>query len=171
MIDDFKAGAAGAHQQAEDPRVRAEPAGRTRQVFSGLQDSYEEFYQAVKRSNRVGSTRPLNVHIPVTEIERPMIENVLRKARGCSTDTEEQERIFKEMLLLLRLTNSTTSTGDCIPHMAEMPAASFDLAVFSPPFPALYAYTSSEADIGNSEDLRARPSCTCRSSTASSPAS
>ena len=28
------------------------------------------------------------------------------------------------------------------------------MAVFSPPFPALYAYTSSEADIGNSEDLK-----------------
>lgn len=44
--------------------------------------------------------------------------------------------------------------GDCIEHMATMPAASVDFAVFSPPFPALYAYTSSEADIGNSEDLR-----------------
>jgi DNA modification methylase len=44
--------------------------------------------------------------------------------------------------------------GDCIPHMAEMPAASVDFSVFSPPFPALYAYTSSESDIGNSEDLR-----------------
>lgn len=44
--------------------------------------------------------------------------------------------------------------GDCIPHMAEdMPPASVDMAVFSPPFPALYAYTSHEADIGNSDDL------------------
>ncbi len=43
--------------------------------------------------------------------------------------------------------------GDCIPHMASMPAMCVDMAVFSPPFPALYAYTSSEADIGNSEDL------------------
>ncbi len=42
--------------------------------------------------------------------------------------------------------------GDCIPHMAEMPAACIDFSVFSPPFPALYAYTSSERDIGNSED-------------------
>ncbi len=41
--------------------------------------------------------------------------------------------------------------GDCIPSMAGLPAACVDLAVFSPPFPALYAYTSSEADIGNSE--------------------
>ncbi len=39
--------------------------------------------------------------------------------------------------------------GDCIPHMHEMPESSVDMSVFSPPFPALYAYTDSEADIGN----------------------
>lgn len=40
--------------------------------------------------------------------------------------------------------------GDCIPHMAEvMPPQSVDMSVFSPPFPSLYAYTSSESDIGN----------------------
>lgn len=44
--------------------------------------------------------------------------------------------------------------GDCIEHMATMEAASIDLAVFSPPFPAMYAYTSSERDIGNSEDFK-----------------
>lgn len=44
--------------------------------------------------------------------------------------------------------------GDCIPHMADMPAASVDFAVFSPPFPALYAYTSEAGDIGNSENLK-----------------
>jgi DNA modification methylase len=43
--------------------------------------------------------------------------------------------------------------GDCIPHMAEMPEASMDFAVFSPPFPSLYAYTSMPEDIGNSDDL------------------
>ncbi len=43
--------------------------------------------------------------------------------------------------------------GDCISHMAELPPAVFDLSVFSPPFPTLYAYTSSEKDIGNSEDM------------------
>lgn len=44
--------------------------------------------------------------------------------------------------------------GDCIEHMATMPAASIDFSVFSPPFPSLYAYTSCAEDIGNSEDLR-----------------
>jgi hypothetical protein len=65
MIDDFKAGRAAGHQQAAKILgfgLNLQVA--TRQVFSGLQDSYESYYQAVKRSNRVGSTRPLNVHIP-----------------------------------------------------------------------------------------------------------
>jgi hypothetical protein len=68
----------------------------TRQIFSGLQDSYEEYWQAIKRSNRVHSTEQLDVHIPVTEIERPMIETVLRKAAMVEQDTREQERIFKQ---------------------------------------------------------------------------
>lgn len=69
----------------------------TRQIFSGLKDSYEEFYQAVKRSNRIGSTRPLNVHIPVTELEVPFVDNVLRKAGRVQSDTEQQEQLFKEL--------------------------------------------------------------------------
>ncbi len=44
--------------------------------------------------------------------------------------------------------------GDCIPHLHEMGPESMHLAVFSPPFPSVYAYSSSEADMGNSEDLR-----------------
>lgn len=43
--------------------------------------------------------------------------------------------------------------GDCIEHMATLPPACMDMSVFSPPFPSLYAYTSSDRDIGNSEDL------------------
>lgn len=43
--------------------------------------------------------------------------------------------------------------GDCISHMNDIDAASFDFSIFSPPFPALYAYTDSPADIGNSDDL------------------
>lgn len=69
----------------------------TRQVFSGLQDSFEAFYQCVKRSNRIGSTKPLNVHIPVTELEVPMVENVLRKASRVESDTREQENLFHEV--------------------------------------------------------------------------
>lgn len=44
--------------------------------------------------------------------------------------------------------------GDCIPHLRELPPECFDFSVFSPPFPAVYAYTDQSCDIGNSEDLR-----------------
>ena len=67
----------------------------TRQVFSSCHDSYEEYFQAIMRSNRVGSTRDLNVHLPVTEAERPMMETVLRKAGRVDADTREQEEMFK----------------------------------------------------------------------------
>lgn len=44
----------------------------------------------------------------------------------------------------------TLHHGDCIPHMLQdMDAESVDFAVFSPPFPSLYAYTDSESDVGN----------------------
>lgn len=35
-----------------------------------------------------------------------------------------------------------------------MPEESVDFAVFSPPFPSLFSYTSKECDLGNSEDLQ-----------------
>lgn len=38
--------------------------------------------------------------------------------------------------------------------MADMPKASVDFSVFSPPFPALYSYTSLPSDIGNSENIK-----------------
>jgi hypothetical protein len=71
----------------------------TRQIFNGLNDSYEDFHQCVKRSNRIGSTRPLNVHIPITEIEEPMVRTVMEKAHRVQQDTEEQERLFKALRL------------------------------------------------------------------------
>lgn len=96
LIDDFKAG----RRRVMISKGKILGFGLnlqicTRMVFSGLQDSYETYYQCVKRANRYGSTRPLNVHIPVTELERPMIETVLSKAKRVQQDAEEQERIFR----------------------------------------------------------------------------
>lgn len=96
MIDDFKSGKIKV--LVSKPKILGFGLNLqvvTRQVFSGLQDSYESYYQAVKRSNRVGSTRDLNVHIPYTDAEYPMIQTVLNKADRVQADAEEQERIFK----------------------------------------------------------------------------
>lgn len=68
----------------------------TRHYFSSCEDSYESYHQAVKRSNRIGSTKPLNVHIAVTEIEKPMMETVITKRDRVDADTRMQEELFKE---------------------------------------------------------------------------
>jgi superfamily II DNA or RNA helicase len=97
MIDSFKAGTVT--ELISKPKILGFGLNlqrATRQVFSGLQDSYEEFHQCVKRSNRIGSTMPLNVHIPITEIEEPMISTVLAKRHRVMADIEEQEQLFKE---------------------------------------------------------------------------
>jgi superfamily II DNA or RNA helicase len=72
----------------------------TKMIFSSVTDSYEEYWQCIKRANRYGSRKPLGVHIPVTEIEQEMLDNVLRKAKRVQADTEEQEALFREMQLL-----------------------------------------------------------------------
>jgi hypothetical protein len=97
IIADFQAG----HQRVVISKPKLMGLGlnlqiATRQVFNGLRDSFEEYYQCIKRSNRYGSTRDLNVHVPVTELDRPMLNSVLRKAHRVQEDTDEQERIFME---------------------------------------------------------------------------
>jgi hypothetical protein len=44
--------------------------------------------------------------------------------------------------------------GDCVTTIAALPPQCFDLSVYSPPFPAIFSYTSNPEDIGNTEDLR-----------------
>lgn len=55
---------------------------------------------------------------------------------------------------LLTEVNWHVHHGDCITHMSTMSAECVDMAVMSVPFPAVYAYTHLECDIGNSEELR-----------------
>jgi DNA modification methylase len=46
--------------------------------------------------------------------------------------------------------------SDCIPHMMrDMQPQSIDAAIFSPPFPSMYAYTDSAADLGNVDSFGA----------------
>lgn len=52
-----------------------------RQVFVGLDDSWERYYQAIRRSWRFGQQRRVNVHIVVSDLETPVLDNVLRKER------------------------------------------------------------------------------------------
>ena len=44
--------------------------------------------------------------------------------------------------------------GDCIPWMQRQEPACFDFAVFSPPFPSIFAYTDKPEDLGNCNELK-----------------
>lgn len=47
--------------------------------FVGLNDSWEQFYQAVRRFWRFGQTKPVTAHIVSSEIEGAIIANIRRK--------------------------------------------------------------------------------------------
>lgn len=53
-------------------------------VFVGLSDSYEAYYQAVRRCWRFGQVAPVDVHIVVSELEREVVDNVRSKEREAS---------------------------------------------------------------------------------------
>jgi superfamily II DNA or RNA helicase len=48
-------------------------------AFVGLSDSYETYYQCIRRCWRFGQTKPVEVHIIVSDAERGIVENVRRK--------------------------------------------------------------------------------------------
>lgn len=52
-----------------------------RQVFVGLSDSWEAYYQAIRRSWRFGQTRPVRVYVVLADLEEPILANVMRKER------------------------------------------------------------------------------------------
>ena len=48
-------------------------------AFVGLDHSFESFYQAIRRCWRFGQTRPVNVHLFLSDVERPILDNIRRK--------------------------------------------------------------------------------------------
>ena len=47
-------------------------------VFCGVNDSYEMYYQAIRRCWRFGQTEPVDVHVVVSTLERQIVDNVRR---------------------------------------------------------------------------------------------
>lgn len=52
-----------------------------RMTFCGIGDSYETYYQAIRRCWRYGQQNPVHVDVVVSELERQIVDNVNRKAR------------------------------------------------------------------------------------------
>lgn len=57
-------------------------------AFTGLSDSYEAYYQAVRRCWRFGQKRPVHVHIIVSELEQQIVANVQHKETEAARMTQ-----------------------------------------------------------------------------------
>lgn len=60
-----------------------------RMAFVGLSDSYEAYYQAIRRCWRYGQQREVHAYVVLTDLEQPIYANVLRKeAEAAQTGAE-----------------------------------------------------------------------------------
>jgi superfamily II DNA or RNA helicase len=58
-------------------------------AFVGLSDSYEQFYQAVRRCWRFGQDKPVHAHIITADIEGAVVKNIERKEADALRMAEE----------------------------------------------------------------------------------
>jgi len=138
-----------------------------RMLFVGLSDSYEQYYQGIRRCWRFGQTYPVDVRIVLANMEAPILENVMKKdtlmqeaSRQMVASMAKYER--RELLALnghqremprerVQGENWEMLLGDCVERMADVESESVDFSLFSPPFLSLYSYTDSMHDLGNSK--------------------
>jgi DNA modification methylase len=134
-------------------------------IFLGLSDSYEQFYQAVRRCWRFGQKKQVTVHVVTAETEGAVVRNIERKEA-------EAEKMAAEMVVHMADINADEikgmvrqqveytqdvevsenfkiSRGDCIDVIRDMPESSVHFSIFSPPFSSLYTYSASNRDMGN----------------------
>lgn len=97
-----------AHRNGEVPVLFGKPSmigfGMNMQhvgamVGSCVTDSYEQFYQWIRRAYRFGQTRNLRIHLPyIPELEGLSFENVKRKDDLFEASANEQEQAYLEAM-------------------------------------------------------------------------
>jgi DNA modification methylase len=137
-------------------------------VFFGLNDSWETYYQCIRREWRFGQQHPVNVFILMHDVEAEVYQNIMRKdvmAKRLVSNLIDQVRDYEKGELKMDsqyeteyIENEqkskmwTAMLGDSCQRLKEIPENSVDLSVYSPPFADLFTYTASERDLGNSRD-------------------
>jgi len=139
-----------------------------RMAFVGLDDSFEKFYQAVRRCYRFGQTRNVHVHVFTAESEGQILANIKRKEINHHEMSTNMIEHMKDIMNaeLKGQTNIvdeyreaefsgdgyTVYLGDCVKWSRKMADNSIDYSVFSPPFADLFVYSNSDHDMGNCAD-------------------
>lgn len=137
-------------------------------IFFGLSHSYEAFYQAIRRCWRYGQDHPVNVHIVMTDIERPVMDNIARKhemaeemalemvsnmadfTRSEIMKTSKEISEYQEDVLVTD--QFQLFMGDCVEVIRRFSDDSIGFSIFSPPFASLFTYSNSPRDMGNVKD-------------------
>jgi superfamily II DNA or RNA helicase len=98
-------------------------------IFVGLSDSYEQYYQAVRRCWRFGQTKPVNVHIVISAKEGCVKENIERKTRDAekmqTAMIEYTKEITKKELQSTKRIDSPYKPSEImmLPNWEEMQSA------------------------------------------------
>jgi superfamily II DNA or RNA helicase len=69
-----------------------------RMAFVGITDSWEAYYQAVRRCWRFGQKRPVHVHLFVSELEGAVLANLRRKEADAKRMADELSQETKAMV-------------------------------------------------------------------------
>lgn len=136
-------------------------------AFVGLSDSWEQYYQAIRRFYRFGQDKEVNVHVISAESEGAVVANIKRKEEQNAqmgaemvkymSDTMKHE-IFGATLEkdeyvrdVFRGDGWTLHNADCIDLIREIDVDSLDFSIYSPPFESLFTYSNSDRDMGNNK--------------------
>jgi len=139
-----------------------------RMAFVGLDDSFEKFYQAVRRCYRFGQKRNVLVHLFTAENEGQILQNLKRKELQHHEMSEKMIEHMKDIMNTelqgqVNIVDEysedthagqgyTVHLGDCVKWARRMDDNSIDYSVFSPPFADLFVYSNSDHDMGNCKD-------------------
>jgi len=130
-------------------------------IFFGISDSYEKYYQAVRRCRRYWQKEKVNVYIVLWDIETNSLENVLSKQDNhikmfdmmCKNTLIYFDKFNKEMTTnswnIINWDSYQLYNGDCVEYIKMMEDNSLDYSIFSPPFADLFTYSNSELDMWN----------------------
>lgn len=66
-------------------------------IFLGLSDSFEQYYQAVRRFWRFGQKHPVNVYIVTADIEGNVVKNIKRKEIDADKMYAEMQKYMSEI--------------------------------------------------------------------------
>lgn len=82
-------------------------------AFVGITDSFESYYQAVRRCWRFGQTKPVHVHVFASEIEGAVVENLRRKEKLAAQMAAELSALTRDAVrMAVSGTSRTSNTYD-----------------------------------------------------------